>query len=138
MRLPPRSAALVRPGLRAPPPHGQPTALAPLENPTIDGAPTLCRPAPASRRGLLVARPLTYIPLAACLLATTTAHAAVGLRMGFFDVAFSEPQRGVALDRARVVGGRIARINIGWPAMRPPDHARSPSDPAYDFRDADA
>src|SRR3954469_20169685 len=73
----------------------------------------------------------------AALLAAAPATVARPLAMGFFDGPFptaSDPK----LERAVAVGASVVRVDIGWPAARPPAEPTNPADPAYDFASADA
>jgi hypothetical protein len=79
------------------------------------------------------------------LLAPSTAHAAHGLDLGFFDGVYREDSatRDLWLDRTVAVDANFVRLEIGWPApdtaTRPPSfNARDPSDTHYDFARADA
>ena len=78
-------------------------------------------------------------------MAPTSAAAAGGLSLGFFDGVFGAdaPLRSTWMTRAAESGSDLIRIDIGWVARnsptRPPNFdARNPADPAYDFRRADA
>ena len=63
------------------------------------------------------------------------------LTVGFGDGLFADPSPAVRAlwdDRAAAEGGTVIRINVGWPAARPPANPSDPGDPAYNFALTDA